>query len=64
MNGKKLKALREARGLTLKKLGEEVGVSHVMIQRIEMGTKDPSIVLLKAIAAALGVTAGELIDEG
>lgn len=64
MNGKKLRELREQQGITLKKLGEEVGVSHVMIQRIEMGTKDPSIVLLKAIAAALGVTAGELIDEG
>ena len=35
-----------------------------MITRIETGTKEPSIVLLKAIAAALGVTAGELIDEG
>ena len=63
MNGKKLRELREARGLTAEKLGAEVGVSHAMIFRIEMGTKEPSIALLKAIAAALGVTAAELLED-
>lgn len=63
MNGKKLRELREARGLTLEKLGAEVGVSHAMILRIEMGTKDPSIALLKAIAAALEVPPAELLKD-
>lgn len=64
MNGKKMRDAREKKGLTTVQLGELIGVSQAMITRIETGTKEPSIVLLKAIAAALGVTAGELIDEG
>ena len=63
MNGKKLRELREQKGLTSEALGEMVGVSHAMIIRIELGTKDPSIKLLISIANALGVTASELIDE-
>lgn len=63
MNGKKLRTLREQKELTLAQLGEMVGVTHGMIARIEAGTKEPSIKLLVAIAAALGVAPGELIDE-
>ena len=62
MNGKKLREIREKKGLTLEGLGAKVGVTHAMIARIEAGSKEPSIKLLVAIAAALGVTPGELID--
>ena len=53
MNGKKMRDAREKKGLTTVQLGELIGVSQAMITRIETGTKEPSIVLLKAIAAAL-----------
>lgn len=62
MNGKKVMELRKQKGLTLEQLGAKVGVSHGMIARIESGSKEPSIKLLVALAVALGVTPGELID--
>lgn len=62
MNGEKMRELRQQKGLTTTQLGDLVGVSNVMISRIETGTKEPSIGLLKAIADALGVKAGVLVD--
>lgn len=63
MNGEKMRELRQKKGLTTTQLGDMVGVSNAMITRIETGTKDPSIALLKVIADALGVSAGILIDD-
>ena len=63
MNGKKLKKIRKEKGLTEEQLGAKVGVSHAMINRIENGTKDPSIALLVAIAEVLGVEPGELLKK-
>ena len=63
MNGEKMRELRQKKGLTTTQLGDRVGVSNAMITRIETGTKDPSIALLKVIADALGVSAGILIDD-
>lgn len=63
MNGKKLRELRKEKGLTQQQLGDIVGVSHVMICRAEDGTKDPPLWMLKAMAKALGVKPGELLDD-
>ena len=63
MNGEKMRELRQKKGLTTTQLGDMVGVSNAMITRIETGTKEPSIALLKVIADALGVSAGILIDD-
>lgn len=61
MNYERMKALREAAGMTQAELGEKVLVTHNMICQIEKGRKEPSLTLLKVIAAALGVTPAELL---
>ena len=53
--GSKLKALREEKGLTIKKLAELTGCTTSMISQIEHGKSEPSISMLKKIANALQV---------
>lgn len=61
MNYKKMKALREAAGMTQTELGEKVLVGQTMIARVEAGVKEPSLSLLARIAEALGVETAELL---
>lgn len=61
MNYKKMKALREAAGMTQMELGEKVLVGQTMIARVEAGVKEPSLSLLGRIAEALGVEPAELL---
>ena len=61
MNYKKVRALREAAGMTQKELGDKVYVTCQMINQIEHGVKKPSLDLLERLAKALGVTKAELI---
>lgn len=61
MNYKKLRALREAKGMTQQQLGEIALVPQTMLCRIEKGVQEPSIAALRRLADALGVTAAELI---
>lgn len=61
MNYKKMKALREAAGMTQTELGEKVLVGQTMIARVEAGVKEPSLSLLVRIAEALGVETAELL---
>lgn len=57
-----LKALREARGLTQKQVGERVGVSRQAVNAIETGKYDPSIWLAYDLSKLFGVTIEELFD--
>jgi DNA-binding XRE family transcriptional regulator len=59
MNGK-LKKLREERGLTQKKLAENLGISRFHISKIENGTNQPSLALLERIAAHFEVSVKDL----
>lgn len=61
MNYEKMRQLREAKGMTQAELGDKVLVTHNMICQIEKGRKEPSLTLLKVIAAALGTTPAELL---
>ena len=61
MNYKKMKALREAAGMTQTELGEKVLVGQTMIARVEAVVKEPSLSLLGRIAEALGVETAELL---
>lgn len=61
MNYKKMKALREAAGMTQTELGEKVLVGQTMIARVEAGVTEPSLSLLGRIAEALGVETAELL---
>lgn len=53
--GRKIRALRLERRLTLRALAEAVGVSQSLISQVERGLASPSITTLRRIAAVLGV---------
>lgn len=54
--GARLREEREKRGVTVRGLAREVGVSASMISQIETGKAQPSVSTLYAITSALGVT--------
>ena len=43
-------------------LAERAGVGAVLVARLELGQTDPRLSSLRRLAAALGVTVGELVD--
>ncbi len=58
----KLRSLRKAKGIGVKKLAKDSGVSVPYIYQIEKGwKKNPSGEVLKQLAAALGTTVADLI---
>ena len=57
----KLKPIRVAKNLSVTELAKKVGVSCVCIWRWETGARSPSVKMLTALAAALGVTPNELL---
>jgi len=57
--GKMLKQLRESKGLSQKKLGEELGVSDVMISLYEKKSKKPSTKNLIKLAEYFNVIVGK-----
>src|SRR5947209_19366012 len=58
-SGQMLQLAREFRGLTQKKLGDMVSVSHVLVSYCENGKKiDPSRDLVQAYASVLGFLPG------
>lgn len=58
--GARIKALRDARGLTQQELAEKVGFGLDYTSSIERGRKGATIATLAKFAAALGVTLSEL----
>ena len=58
-----LKARRTAAGLTLRQIGETVGVSAQAVAKWEAGTAWPSADLLPAIAEALGCSIDDLYGD-
>ena len=61
--GLRLKAKREAAGLSQAALGELVGLHRVSIARLEAGAWDVSLTMLRLLADALGTTTGELLEQ-
>ncbi len=60
--GQRLKALREAAGLSQNELAARATVSVDLVRHIEQGRKsDPKLSTLAALAEALGSTPGELV---
>ena len=56
----RLRALREAAGLSQKALGEEVGVSRQAINALETGRHAPSLDLAFRLAGAFGLPVEEV----
>ncbi len=64
--GPRVKALREAMGLSLRDLGERSGVSAPMLSQVERGETSPTLAIAAKIAAGLELTLSQLLrlDEG
>lgn len=60
--GQRIRAVRNARGLSQAQLGEKVGLNANRIQQYENGARKPKSELLKKIADALGVSTLALTD--
>ncbi|MEK7603364.1 MAG: HAD-IA family hydrolase [Patescibacteria group bacterium] len=62
--GKKLQDARKAAGLTQQDLCQRAGLSYSTLAKIERGAiKSPSIFTIQSIAAALGLSLGQLLGE-
>lgn len=60
--GQRVKQLRLQKGLTLKMIEAEVGVSATHVSEVERGRTSPTVGALCKIAKALGVNPSHLID--
>lgn len=60
--GRKVRSLREARGLSLKSLASEAGVSESFVSQVERGVANPSVASLRRLSAALGASVGSLFE--
>ena len=58
-----LRKRRIAKGLTMKALGEEVGVSESAIGMIETGKRKPSFELLLILGEALDCSVDDLVND-
>ncbi len=61
--GARIKALRQAGGLTLDQLAERSGVSRAMISRVERGESSPTAALLDRVCVGLGTVLSVLFRE-
>jgi XRE family aerobic/anaerobic benzoate catabolism transcriptional regulator len=60
--GNRTRRLRARRGLTRKELARDAHVSERHLANLEMGVGNPSVLILRQVAAALDCSAAELID--
>ena len=54
---------RRHKGLTQDHLAKRTGLSRAYISRLESGRADPSVSSVRKIAAAMGITLGDLLDR-
>jgi transcriptional regulator with XRE-family HTH domain len=64
--GPRIRALRDAMGLSLRDLAERCGVSAPMLSQVERGETSPTLAVAEKIAAGLDLTLSQLLrlDEG
>jgi transcriptional regulator with XRE-family HTH domain len=64
--GARVRALREAHGLSLRDLAERSGVSAPMLSQVERGETSPTLAVARRIASGLELTLSQLLrlDEG
>lgn len=60
--GKRIKELREMRGLTVNRLANMAGLSQSFLREIELGNKKPTVETLSYFCEALGVSLSEFFS--
>jgi transcriptional regulator with XRE-family HTH domain len=60
--GSRVRALREAVGLTQERLAHNSGIDRTYVSGIERGARNPSLKTIARLADALGVRVGQLFD--
>jgi transcriptional regulator with XRE-family HTH domain len=61
--GRRVRELRQGRGLTLASLAALSGVSRSMLSEVERGTRVPTVLTLDRIATGLGASIARLLRE-
>ena len=61
--GKRIKALREVKGMTVNKLANMAGISQSFLRDIELGNKNPTVETLSYFCDALNITLSEFFNE-
>ena len=61
--GKRLKELREMRGLTVNRLANMAGLSQSFLREIELGNKKPTVETLSYFCEALEISLSEVFSE-
>jgi transcriptional regulator with XRE-family HTH domain len=63
MIGRQLRTLRTGRGLSLRALATEAGVSATLLSQIERGVTEPSLATLRRLAGVFGESVAALFDD-
>ena len=61
--GKRIREVREEKGLTLRELSDRTGLTLNGISRVELGRTTPTAVTISALARGLGVEPGDLFPK-
>ncbi|MFB4278041.1 helix-turn-helix domain-containing protein [Nonomuraea sp. MTCD27] len=61
--GSRLRRLRESRGISLSALARSAGIGKATLSGLELGTRNPTLETLYAVAGALGVPLTTLVLE-
>lgn len=57
-----MRLLRQKKGWSQEAFAEEAGLHRTYISDLERGSRNPTILVVDKLAAALGVKAGQLLD--
>lgn len=60
--GMHIRKIRESKGMSQEQLAAEAEIPYSSVNEIEGGKTNPTIASLMALAEALGVSVGELVD--
>jgi transcriptional regulator with XRE-family HTH domain len=61
--GKRIRAMRQAKGITQDQLADKTGLNRVHLYRLESGKQSMTLRTLKLIADTLGVRVRDLIGK-
>lgn len=60
---KRMRDIREKKGVSKRELSQRSGVSRAAIRRIEEGERSPSLYILLLLAGSMDVNLGEVLSE-